>query len=203
MAISRLASTVCVNCSTLTARPCDSASAAVASGSSRSRRLVDSLASTAEIPPSSGLPMRVTSRSGLAGSSRVMASPTVPPMSASVNRPTANATVPSGGSTVAITTAVDEAWSTTIGPPLTTTAAAIASATTSPICQTPRPTHAMKRSATRMPTATPSTISSEGRSRRSNDTPIALMAASGAKIGSGRPRPYREMDQASIAAKAA
>jgi hypothetical protein len=101
-------------------------------------------------------------------------------MSASTKRSGVN---PVGRSIVATMTADTPAWLTSSGPPPMSSAAPIDNATTSMSTAVPVPSHVTMRSATAMPTATPSTSSIARRVRCPRAAESEMTAEIGAKNG--------------------
>ena len=90
-----------------------------------------------------------------------------------------------GGKMVPISTPVLAAWMATEASRSTKVATTIARKTTTPTCQKPSPIWLTTKSPMPMPTATPRASSKVRRRRRPPETPKEIMAAMGAKKGSG------------------
>ena len=107
-----------------------------------------------------------------------------------------------GGSNVATSTAEEADCNAITAPPSSTTAADIASATTSAICHGPEPIQPISTSPTPTPTDTPTTSSSTRRSRCPSEMPRQTTAAMGAKNGCSWPTTSVATSQDSPAASA-
>ena len=122
---------------------------------------------------------------GLAGSNAATASPTSPPVNASIMR--SNPPPALGGNNVATSTALLPACNAMTEPPSSNTAADMASPTTSAICQGPVPIQLISASPTPTPTETPTTSSPTRLNRCPSETPRHTTAAIGAKNGCSCP----------------
>ena len=130
--------------------------------------------------------------------SELTRSATPPPTRASTKR--SKSKPPSGGWSVATSTAEAPAWEASSAPPPTSVAAAMARPTITPICHVPPPIAATSASAMAMPTATPTAISTARRRRSTTVRPSVITAEMGAKKGSGWSSSSVATNQASAAA---
>ena len=127
--------------------------------------------------------------------SRPTAKPTSPPTTASTKRGTDRSRT--GGSRVAMSTAVPPAWVSREPPPLSRMATMIASTTTRPVCQGPMPKSGMTASPTASPRTTPTSSSMVRRRRVPIEAATMPTAVVGASTGEGLSRNWSPTNQAS------